>query len=556
MNENSPRSLKMANFLINRFRRIFLGSFGGLYLFYGCANMQAPTGGPKDTTPPKIVKETPGNLTRNFSASKIEIEFDKFVKLKDEFSEISISPAIDKMPVFKAHKKILDIKLEQAFEKNTTYTINFGKAIVDVNEGNVFKNYSYVFSTGDHLDSLSISGNVKSILTGTPLKDVIVFILPTKQDSLFGKKKASFFTSTDSAGNFMLKNLKADMYRIYALKKAAGGERIYNSNTDEIGFLRDSLALNKSVNDIELNVFKEAPAKLRRLSDKIEADGRISLVFNKPITELRIIDPLSLDQKKTIELGSKKDSAFVWLPELTFDSLKIEASDKNRSRDTITLNRGKKDTYNRSVLVYSDNLLSGGKLKPRSELRLTTSSPVAGFDITKMSLLQDSVPVQGFEVLRDPVSARKFVFKFAWRPKKSYVLSLLDGSFTDIFGMKSKVHTQKLMLDSEDNYGDFSLSVTVPDTSKSYLIQCLNEKDIVLRTDIVSNNKVIKYSTYPVGKYHIRVIYDVNKNGEWDSGNVLQRLQPENIWNLDKIISLRANWEIEESLIIPAAVDQ
>ena len=112
------------------------------------------------------------------------------------------------------------------------------------------------------------------------------------------------------------------------------------------------------------------------------------------------------------------------------------------------------------------------------------------------------------------------------------------------------------MWDSEDNYGYFSLSVKLPDTSKSFLIQCLNEKDIVLRTDIVSNNKVIKYSTYPVGKYHIRVIYDVNKNGEWDSGNVLQRLQPENIWNLDKIISLRANWEIEESLIIPAAVDQ
>ena len=542
----------MTNFSNSRFRLIFSGYFSISLLFLGCANMQQPMGGPKDITPPKVVKETPSNLTRNFSASKIEIQFDEFIKLKNESSEISISPAIDKMPIFKAQKKILDLKLEQAFEKNTTYTINFGKAIVDVNEGNILQNYSYVFSTGDHIDSLSISGNVKSTITTVPLKDVTVFVLPIGQDSLFGKKKANIFTSTDSAGNFILKNLRENTYRIYALKKpAAGGDRIFNPNTDEIGFLKDSIVLKKNIKDIKLNVFKETPSSLRNLADKIEADGRILLVFNKPVAELKIVYPVSLDEKKIVEFSAKKDSAFVWLPELTFDSLKIQASDQAKSAITVTINRNKKDTYTRAILV-SDNLISNQKLKPRADLVLSLSSPMAEFDVSKMSLLQDSVPVKGFSLVKDSNSLRKVMVKFAWRPNKTYSLKLADSSFTDIFKTKSKTYSRKFTLDSDDNYGNLSIVAAVPDTTKNYLVQWLNEKQISVRTDIISTNTAIKYQTYPTGKYTVRVVYDANKNGEWDTGNVRQKLQPEIIWNYEKVITLRANWDVEEKIAIPA----
>ena len=514
--------------------------------------MQQPMGGPKDITPPKVVKEIPSNLTRNFSVSKIEIQFDEFIKLKNESSEISISPAIDKMPIFKVQKKILDLKLEQAFEKNTTYTINFGKAIVDVNEGNILQNYSYVFSTGDHIDSLSISGNVKSAINSVPLKDVTVFVLPIGQDSLFGKKKANIFTSTDSVGNFILKNLRENTYRIYALKKiAAGGDRIFNPNTDEIGFLKDSIVLKKNTKDIKLNVFKETPSSLRNLADKIEADGRILLVFNKPVAELKIVDPVLLDQKKIVEFSAKKDSAFVWLPELTFDSLKIQASDQAKLAITVTINRNKKDTYTRAILV-SDNLISNQKLKPRADLVLSLSSPMAEFDVSKMSLLQDSVPVKGFSLVKDSNSLRKVIVKFAWKPNKTYNIKLGDSSFTDIFKTKSKTYSRKFTLDSDDNYGNLSIVVAVPDTTKNYLVQWLNEKQIIVRTDIISKNTAIKYQTYPTGKYTARVVYDANKNGEWDTGNVRQKLQPEKIWNYEKVITLRANWDVEEKIVIPA----
>ena len=129
-----------------------------------------------------------------------------------------MSPAPEKLPTYKASKKSLVVNFKDSLQKNTTYVINFGKAIADVNEGNVLKNFTYVFSTGAHIDSLSVSGNVKNLMTQEKEKDVTVMLFPLKQDTLFGKKKPTIYATTDSSGNFSLNNLHDGDYRIYALK--------------------------------------------------------------------------------------------------------------------------------------------------------------------------------------------------------------------------------------------------------------------------------------------------------------------------------------------------
>ena len=136
----------------------------------------------------------------------------------------------------------MEVSIQDTLEKNTTYTLNFGKAIADVNESNVVKNFTYVFSTGPQLDSLSIKGKVINAITGLPELDALVFILPLKRDTIFGKSKPSIYTTTDSSGNYALNNLRKDTYKIYALKEK-GGDKIYQQATDEIGFLKDSIVL-------------------------------------------------------------------------------------------------------------------------------------------------------------------------------------------------------------------------------------------------------------------------------------------------------------------------
>lgn len=535
-------------------KTIFL-TFPGLVFLYSlflisCASVQSPTGGPRDTIQPVIVKEIPKNLTRNFSGSEIEIEFDEFVKLSNEFTEISVSPAMDIPPVYKAKKEILKLSFEEALQKNTTYTINFGKAIADVNEGNILKNYSYVFSTGDQIDSLSISGKVINSLTKQKLKDVTVFILPTSQDSLFGKKKASFFTTTDTSGTFKLSNLREDNYRIYALSEQ-GGDRIYNGNSEEIGFLNQEINLNKDTSNIELRVFKEVP-KLFSITDrKIETDGRITLIFNKAILNpsLTILEPIELNTSKTVEFSTTRDTALIWLPELTFDSIKVAVNSKEIGLDTVVLRRNKRDTYTPLVSI-TDNII-GTKIRPGSELAIKFSSPIKLFDNKLITILEDSVALRGYELVKNEKSPKTYTIKYPWKLKKQYILKLESGAFTDILGTKTKVYARKFDLDSEDNYGSISIKVGVPDTSKTYIIQWLNDSDKALRQDRISKNTVLNYTRYPTAKYKIRVIYDENNNGEWDTGNIILKRQPENTWTFEKTISLRPNWDLEEVVTIP-----
>ncbi|RYE39812.1 MAG: hypothetical protein EOP48_25345, partial [Sphingobacteriales bacterium] len=191
----------------------------------GCASIQTPTGGPQDTNPPKLVRALPKNLSTNFTSKKIELVFDEYVQLMNEFKEISISPEMERLPVTKAKGKGIEIEFQEALAANTTYTINFGNAIADVNERNVLKNFTYVFSTGAQLDSLSITGKVRNAFTALPEKDILVFLIPVSADTIFGKKKPSIFSRTDTAGNYKLSNLREDTYRIYALK---------DDNTDKI----------------------------------------------------------------------------------------------------------------------------------------------------------------------------------------------------------------------------------------------------------------------------------------------------------------------------------
>lgn len=535
-------------------KTIFL-TIPGLVFFYSlflisCASVQSPTGGPKDTIQPVIVKELPKNLTRNFTATKIEIEFDEFVKLSNEFTEISVSPAMDIPPTYKGRKEILQISFEEELQKNTTYTINFGKAIADVNESNILKNYSYVFSTGNEIDSLSISGKVINSLTKQNLKEVTVFILPVSQDSLFGKKKASFFTTTDTSGNFKLSNLRADKYRIYALNEQ-GGDRIYNGNSEEIGFLNEPINLNKDTSNIELRVFKEVPKTFSVPDRKIETDGRITLTFNKPIPDpsITILEPSGLNATKTVEFSNTRDSAIIWLPELTFDSLKIAVNSEGKSLDTITLRRNKRDTYTPNVSI-TDNIVAS-KIRPGSVLTIKFSSPIKSYDEKLISILEDSVAIKSFELVKNEKNPRTYNIKYAWKLKKQYILRLESNAFTDILENKTKTYTRKLELDSEDNYGSISMKISVPDTSKNYIIQWLGDGDKTLRQDRISKNILLNYTRYPTAKYKIRVIYDANNNGEWDTGNVILKRQPENTWTFDKTISLRPNWDLEENVTIP-----
>lgn len=512
-----------------------------------CASLQQPQGGPRDKQPPKVLEEIPKNLSRNFKGDKIDITFDEYFKLSNELTEISISPAMEIPPFYKVKKKTLEITFKDSLEKNTTYTINFGKAIQDVNESNILKNYSFVFSTGPTLDSLQINGKVISSEDNLPVKDATVFIFPIQQDSLFGKKRASMFTTSDSSGNFSLKNLKENTYTIYGLKESAV-DRIYNSPNEEISFLNKPIILNKDTNKIVLKLFKEIPDKFRVISKQIEKDGKISYIFNKPIAKpaLQFIEP-KIDNP-VVEFSPKGDTASVWLRSYDFDSLKVSLLSNGNPLDTMTVKRGKKETYQRDIL-FSNNL-SGSKIIPNQQLNIKFNVPIESINSDKINLLEDSTSKSNFSLVKKD-GTRTYQINYPWKVKKLYTLTLNEGAVKDIYGDQNKNLKVSFNLDEVENYGNLSLNIEKTDSLKNYVFQLLTDKGNIYHETPIKKDTTLVFNFIPINKYKIKIIEDSNDNGVFDTGNLKLKIQPEKVWIFEKEIITRANWDREEKIVIP-----
>lgn len=532
-------------------KSIFLLFLFAIGLIYGCANMRAPEGGPRDKTPPKAINMTPKNLTTNFKADKITIEFDEYFNLQGEFKEFSISPEQEKTPVLKKRQRKLEISFIDSLEKNTTYTLNFGNAIVDANEGNILKNFTYVFSTGPKLDSLSIHGKVINTVTGKPEFDATVFILPLSRDTLFGKRKPSIFTSTDSSGNFRLNNLRKDTYKIYALKETAG-DKIYQQLTDQVGFLKDPIVLTKNIDTIQLGLFKELATNFRLLDRKLNPDGSLFLSFNQQLVkpELVIIEPKDFSTDKLVRFTKNNDSVKVWLKEMTFDSLKIAIKSDGKALDTVSFSREKKDTYVRANQI-TDNLILSSQLNPYKPYRLFTNFPVAKIDPSKIKFLEDSIPRTTFTLERDSTDILAATLKYAWNNRVTYNITYGEGTFIDFFGNKSKEFKRTFKLASADDYSTLTLTVEVPEAGNNYVIELLNDKKEVVARQSITKNTKINYINYKTGTYSARAIYDSNKNDKWDTGSLKDQTQPEKIWYIQKELIFRSNFEVRETMSIP-----
>ena len=521
-----------------------------------CASIQRPQGGPRDHTPPKLLSAVPENMTRNFKAKQIVLTFDEYFKLANQYQEISMSPAQEKQPEYKIKDKSLVINLRDSLLKNTTYVINFGKAIADNHEGNLLKNFTYVFSTGPHIDSLSITGSVSNTQTGEKEKDATVMLFPLSQDSaFFGKKKPYIFINTDSAGNFSLNNLHDGDYRIYALKEASP-DKIYNSDAELIAFLKQPIHLDGDTSNVQLKLFRQTPERFRTVEKRFNPDGAMLFAFNKPFIDptVKITAPAALDQQKLVDFSRNKDTALVYMRNMDFDSISVAFYDQGKKvLDSINLRKGRNEKFERTI-GFRYNINVDNRLKPNTDLQLTATVPIESFDQSRVFLTEDSASVSGFTLEKQTNEDRKFTLKYRWKQNVKYELTLSEDAFTDIYGGKSKRQLRRFTVDKPENYGNLTLKVNVPDSSKAYIVQLTDDKQNVFRSDIIRKNSALVYKDFFATRYKVKVIYDDNRNGRWDSGSVKQRRYPETIWTDSKVITLRANWDQEETVDIPREV--
>lgn len=570
-------------------------------LYDNCAKIVPPTGGPKDMSPPKILESNPVNYSTNFKGKKISILFDEYIQINALQQAFYASPPLKEKPEFKLKGKSLVIEINNELRENSTYTLNFGDAIADLNEGNKIINYQFVFSTGSNLDTLSASGNILDAFSKFPLENLQVMLYENLNDSAPVKEMPVYAVRTDKTGFFFLNNLRGGRYRIFALKDANNNfkfdlpnEKIAFSDTlviptakaiEKIDTLKnkekkDSIVKRSVVmyspKNIKLFAFEEDNKKQYLSNNDRPEKVKCVLVFNRPLAGNPEIKPLNFKAEKKwsiLERSVKNDTVICWLSDTLLgnkDTLDLKVSyQKDDSAgnlvtvtDTIKFkNKYRKINKNQkpvSQLQIKANVANNLMLDLNTPVLLDFSHPVLSIDTSKIKLLRvkDSTEVKQKITIEPDTSSlkfiesnpRKYALNTAWEEGITYKMKIYPGAFKDIYGYINDTSIISFRIQKKDYYGTILLKLK--NVKCPSILQLLDAKDAVVKELKINGDQAVKFEYLRPMKYKFRFIYDKNSNGRWDTGKYLKKQQPEKIIYFQSDINVRSNWDIEQEWIV------
>ncbi|CAM1339015.1 Ig-like domain-containing protein [Tenacibaculum aestuarii] len=512
------------------------------FIIVSCARKGRPEGGPKDETAPIMVTANPPYETIHFKEDNIRIYFNEYIVLKDLQKQLVVSPPMKNPPLITPQgtpSKYINIKILDTLQPNTTYTFNFGNAVQDNNENNKLESFKYVFSTGSYIDSLTIKGSVADAFDKKEVKEVSVLLYKLDSvynDSIIYKQKPNYVTSTLDSTNFEFSNLREGKYLMLALKEQAN-DYIFSSRNDKIGFVADTITLPAdSVISNPIRFFKEIqPYEFKR--GKEVTKGKIQFGFEgkQDDINIEILSEVPQDFKSFTQLEKDKDTLNYWYTPIERDSLNFIVNNLN-FKDTVTVFLRKKQIDSLSV---SSNV--GGVLHLKDTMFIQTNNPIVSIDKSKFSLIDKDTVEVAFELKKQSIN--KLAVLFEKKPKFGYIFKGLPQGITDVYETTNDTLNYKFTTRAVDDYGGIVLDVK-KETPYPVIIQLL-VKDEVKETVYLSESKKIEFTLLEPKEYAIRAIIDENNNRVWDTGNFLERKQPEQIIYYGTELKLRANWVVQ-----------
>jgi hypothetical protein len=521
------------------------------YLFlFSCAQQSAPTGGPKDIKPPKFIDASPSNLQKNvdINIEEIRINFDEYFILKNTSQNITISPPLDKKPTIiptASPRKNIIIKFNAPLAENTTYNINFGNSIKDNNEGNGLDGFQYVFSTGDKIDSLELTGKITDVLSNDKTENVFVSlhkVTKSTTDSLILHSKPYYSSKIDSSGLFNLKYLAEGEYQIIGFKDEIPNSK-YDYLKEDFGFLDSTFTLSANTTK-DLKLFRPA-SNFRAVSAKkigyghllVELEGKSLNVTVAPLN-------VKLGEGSKITHQTKSDSVHIWFnpTKSSFDT------EKNTSILLGVTHQEKTDTLK---LLYKKEEIADLiiKNKPTSnntilnDFTLNANHLITALDAEKIAVYEDESLIP----FKSTILNQKIILDFEKKWNKSYDLKLLPGAIKDLYGNSNDSISYVHKIANESDFGN--LIITLKNKPKQpFLFQLLKDNEVI--KSIYSSQSKFNLNYLTPGDYKLRILLDENGNGYWDTGDFLSRKQPEKVYLYSKKIIIRAFWDINETWII------
>lgn len=557
-----------------------------LSLTGSCANTTTPpAGGDKDTIPPILIKTLPDSGAVNFpvKGGTIELKFDEYITLKEPQKYIYLSPPVEKKVEPKIRGKSIFVTFPSTLDSSITYTLNFGKSIVDNNESNQFYSYTFPFSTGSYLDSLMCSGTVLNATTLLPAENITIAFYKELSDSVIFKEKPSAFSKSDKFGYFVVRNIGKGPFKVYAFSDE-NNNNMYDPDNEKIAFsdslfipdvvLRDSLkellfaeekdtlaALGRP-SLLSLYLFKENPAK-QFIKESKRVHSRMAYIkFSTPNAKVisagfREVDSLSLLK----EMSLKRDSLVLWITDtsmvklpdtlhLTVKYLKTDslgklapftekfslAAPKPKKRDDNNendKNKTLKEKEKRSDLLEFEIVADPALLEQEGFL-LNFPNPLIGFEMDSVKLnFKTPKGEKGkltFLTIYDTIFSRFVRLKPQGRllPGYEYSLDVKRRAFMDIYKHTNDSIVKSVSLPQDERMSKLTLDVT--NVNGSYIVELTNiTRDKIFRSYKINVDSKLEFPYLQPGKYSVKIVQDMNGNGIIDTGNVIEKIQPEKV---------------------------
>ncbi len=593
---------------------LFAGAF-----FTRCASVGTPTGGPKDSLPPVIVGVAPADYSTHFKSDKILIEFDEYVQLKDLQKELYTSPAMKRKPVATLRGKAVQIQIkDDSLLPNTTYAVEFGSSVSDNNEGNPLHGLRYVFSTGDEIDSLMMSGYTEESEKADSLGRTFIYFFeadsvpaPEEYDSVMFKYKPAKIARSQKNGIFVAQNLRPVPYRVYAFYDS-NDNGAYEPSIDKVGFLEgtynpaemppfaiwyDSVRRYVSADpQLYFRLFTDVSFRRQSLQEAKRTDRhKAMLYFSAARPDIRRIafEGIGPEQIITESASRNRDTLALWFAaesdimpdtlrgEITYmrhDTLNVlrevteplelpwrRVETREQERERLREERAKaraeaEGRVWRSTAPSAFRMIdfaASAEVNPERDLPLEFATPLTRFDSAAVELLSwsergDTVRERATFV-PDSANVRKWRLRSRWTPERRYRLFIPADALADIAGEGNDSISAALTVADIEKFATLKVEVIPREAGAKYILQAVDANNRLLSEVRGAGEGVHTINYIPAGDMRLRIIEDVNGNGEWDAGNLVERRQSERAEFYknerdEELFTTKTGWEFEITL--------
>lgn len=511
---------------------------------FSCANISAPQGGKKDETKPRLVKTTPKTGTTNFKGKEIKYVFNEWIDENKLQSEIIFTPQVKEYQT-KIVKNTLILSLDSgSLQKNTTYYINLRDGIKDITEGNKADSTSLVFSTGDFLDSLTISGKTVDLLNNKKEADLLVQLYQKTDTFQLEKAEPFYITRTNGSGEFTFYNLKGGAYFLYAFKDENKNGK-YDKEKESIAYLPSEIILNNSLSDIYLQlVIEDHQIPKLRFKDVKKKDV-LRLQYTEQIKALQA-KPLVSSSTEKIYPYLKGDLVYLFPKQSYKDTVRLvfEIEDflGNIGKDTLKTPIAYVDT---SRITWLAKKGTKGELEKNETITFNANQPFVSFKPNYVNILYQGKKYSGDAIneiasfqVTETQGQIDIVPKNEW--KDSIKITILPKFIEPVSGYINDTLNANYTIKLPENYG--SIGGSIQTDKPNILVQLLTKDGKIVKE--MSTKKDFLFEYLMDGEFLIRAVQDDNQNKRWDQGDYRTRKMPEAVYHYTEPIKLKTNWEI------------